>query len=234
MKAPNAQQVSAYEEMENDSRSTSLQPIAANSPRPHIAGKFIFVGDEKFWIKGVSYGAFRPDEQGVEYQDKEKIERDFAMMAANGINTVRIPHTMPPRSLLDTAQKYGLRVMVGLSAEQYAGYLADKKKDAPDVVALVKQKVQTVAGHPALLCYAVGNEIQASLVRWIGRKKVERYIRKIYKAIKDVDPQGLVTYVNYPTTEYLEVVNVVPETCKTKHILEIVPGHATERRVLSN
>src|SRR4051812_28340519 len=24
-------------------------------------GKFLFVGDEKFWVKGVTYGTFRPD-----------------------------------------------------------------------------------------------------------------------------------------------------------------------------
>ena len=128
MENQSAQQISAYEESANDLLPSPLQPIAANFPRPHIGGKFVFVGDQKFWMKGVSYGAFKPNEQGNEYHDIEKIERDFAMMAANGVNTVRIPHTMPPRSLLDSAQKFGLRVMVGLSAEQYAGYLTDKEK----------------------------------------------------------------------------------------------------------
>src|SRR5256884_5269214 len=52
---------------------------------------------------------------GHEYHDPNVIERDFAQMAANGINTVRIPHTMPPRSLLGAARRHGLRVMVGLS-----------------------------------------------------------------------------------------------------------------------
>mgnify|MGYP000586741015 CR=1 FL=1 len=27
----------------------------------------------------------------------------------------------------------------------------------------------------------------------------------MYRAVKDVDPQGIVTYVNYPTTEYLDL-----------------------------
>jgi GT2 family glycosyltransferase len=69
----------------------------------------------------------------------------------------------------------------------------------------VREKVRAVARHPALLCYAVGNEIQASLVRWIGRRRVERYIERLYRAIKAEDPDGLVTYVNYPTTEYLQL-----------------------------
>ena len=43
------------------------------------------------------------------------------------------------------------------------------------------------------------------MVRWVGRKPVERYIERVYRAIKEEDPDGLVTYVNYPTTEYLQL-----------------------------
>ena len=133
------------------------------------------------------------------------IERDFALMAAAGINAVRIPHTMPPRALLDLAAACGLHVMVGLSAEQYIGFLIDRRRDAPDIVDLVRAKVRSCAGHPALLCYALGNEIPAPMARWLGRRKVERYLERLYRVVKEADPDGLVTYVNYPTTEYLRL-----------------------------
>ena len=177
-----------------------LAPIA----RPRVGGKFLFVGDEKLYVRGVTYGAFAPDARGNEYHDLAAIERDFAHMAAHGINTVRIPHTMPPRALLDIAARHGLRVMVGLSAEQYIGYIIDRR-GAPDIASLIRRTVRRCAGHPALLCYALGNEIPAPMARWLGRRRVQRYLERLYRVIKNEDPDGLVTYVNYPTTEYLEL-----------------------------
>src|SRR2546428_285839 len=180
-------------------------PALAPGVRPCVRGKFLFVGDEKLYVRGVTYGAFAPDAGGNEYHDLATVERDFALIAANGINAVRIPHTTPPRALLDIASRHGLRVMVGLSAEQYVGYLIDRRPAAPDVEAIVRAKVRLCAGHPALLCYALGNEIPALMARWLGRRKVERYLERLYRIVKEADPEGLVTYVNYPTTEYLRL-----------------------------
>jgi len=65
--------------------------------------------------------------------------------------------------------------------------------------------VRSCAGHPALLAYSLGNEIQAHVARWYGRRRVERYLERLYYVVKNEDPEGLVTYVNYPSTEYLEL-----------------------------
>src|SRR4051794_515476 len=86
--------------------------------RPHVAGKFVFVGDQKLYVRGVTYGTFAPDEHGDQYGSPESVERDFEAMAANGINSLRT-YTVPPRWLLDTAQRHGLFVMVGLPWEQH-------------------------------------------------------------------------------------------------------------------
>jgi GT2 family glycosyltransferase len=186
------------------SEPTSISPAFRTSLRPQAKGKFLYVGEEKIYLRGVTYGAFRPNESGNEFHNWEVIDGDFALMAANGITAVRIPHTTPPRSLLDIAQQHGLRIMVGLSAEQFIGYLIDKV-DFPDIEGLIRARVRTCAAHPALLCYAIGNEIPASMVRWLERRRVERYLERIYGLVKEEDPQGLVTYVNYPSTEYLQL-----------------------------
>src|SRR6266481_1138155 len=107
--------------------SVRAEPIA-HQVRLVAKGKFLFAGDDKFYVKGVTYGAFRPDDQRREYWDIQKIEAEFPQMAANGLSAVPTPPTMPPRSRLDAALRYGLRVMVGLSAEQFVGYVIDRKQ----------------------------------------------------------------------------------------------------------
>jgi GT2 family glycosyltransferase len=189
----------------------NFRPVLSSDPvsrgcfnRTLVDGKFLSGEGEPFFVRGVTYGAFRPDETGREYADDRLIERDFAQMAALGLNTVRIPHTVPPRSLLDIAAMHGLRVMVGLSAEQGAGYLIDGELPG-DFADRFRGKVRLCAGHPALLCVALGNEIMASQARWLGHRRIARYLRWLYAIVKEEDPQAIVTYVNYPTTEYLEL-----------------------------
>ncbi len=171
--------------------------------RPRVQGKFIFVGDEKLYVRGVTYGTFRLDEDGNETHDPRVVEQDFALMAANGLNAIRT-YTVPPSWLLDAAQQHGLRVMVGLPWEQHIAFLDDKKR-ARAIEERVRKGVRACAGHPAVLCYAIGNEIPASLVRWYGHRRVEQYLERLCRAAKAEDPEGLITYVNYPSTEYLRL-----------------------------
>jgi len=181
----------------------SAAPADGAPPRPRVAGKFIFIGDEKFYVRGVTYGPFKPEADGSEYHDQQTVERDFALMAASNINTVRT-YTMPPRWLLDIALKHELRVMVGLPWEQHITFLDDSRR-VRDLERRVREAVRACNGHPALLAYTIGNEIPSPIVRWYGHGRIEKFLERLYWAAKDEDPEGLVTYVNYPSTEYLDL-----------------------------
>ena len=61
------------------------------------------------------------------------------------------------------------------------------------------------AGHTAILGYTIGNEIPSSIARWYGNRPIERFLKRLYKIAKNEDPDSLVTYVNYPPTEYLHL-----------------------------
>ena len=172
-------------------------------PRITAQGKFLWAGRTKFWVRGVTYGTFRPDDAGSEYPERAVVERDLTRIASNGLNAVRT-YTVPPRWFLDAAHHHGLRVMVGLPWEQHVAFLDDRTR-ARAIRERVRAGVRACAGHPALLCYAVGNEIPSPIVRWLGARRVERYLESLHAVAKTEDPHALVTYVNYPTTEYLEL-----------------------------
>src|SRR2546423_15400043 len=124
-------------------------------------------------------------------------------MARNGLTSLRT-YPAPPRWLLDAAERHGLTVRAGLPCEQHAPFVDDGERRTP-IEQRVREGVRSCAAHPAVLAYAIGNEIPASIVRWHGRRRVERFLRRLYRAAKQEDPEGLVTYVNFPSTEYLEL-----------------------------
>lgn len=191
--------------------------------RPCVRGKFLFVGDEKFFVRGVTYGTFRPQptpqttqqptpqpaqqgapqDEGVQFPSPDIVKRDFALMQQNSINCLRV-YTIPPQWLLDCAQRHCLRVMVGLPWEQHIAFL-NNPECAREIEERMHNQVKSLGGHPAILMYAIGNEIPPTIVRWHGRKKIEAFIKRLYKTVKAADPEGLVTYVNFPTTEYLQL-----------------------------
>jgi glycosyl hydrolase family 2 len=97
--------------------------------RPTVRGKFLYVGNEKLYIRGVTYGTFRPDARGDAFPARDTVERDFAQMAENAVNAVRT-YTPPPRWLLDAAQRHGLYVLAGFAWEQHVAFLDDPRRPA--------------------------------------------------------------------------------------------------------
>ncbi|HEX2104464.1 MAG TPA: glycosyltransferase [Solirubrobacteraceae bacterium] len=175
----------------------------AGPSRPCVRGKFLCVDGETLLVKGVTYGTFRPDDQGDEFPPSATVERDFADMAACGVNAVRT-YTAPPARVLEAAARHGLWLVVGLGIERLVGHLNDRGGEAL-IEESVRRQAAACSGSPAILCYAVGNEIPASLVRWFGPRRIERTIGRVARIVRSEDPGALVTYANYPSTEYLQL-----------------------------
>ena len=166
-------------------------------------GKFLRAGDDRFLIKGVTYGTFAPDAAGCQYPGPQQVAEDFRLMAELGINTVRT-YTVPRMDLLDEAARQGLRVMVGLPWSQHVAFLDDrrlKQEIRQETVARVRE----LGRHPAVALFALGNEIPPGVVRWHGRLRVERFLRGLYEESKAAVPDALLTYVNFPPTEFLDL-----------------------------
>lgn len=94
--------------------------------------------------------------------------------------------------------------MGGLPWEQHVAFL-DSPEVARGIERRVRSGVDACAGHPAVFCYAVGNEIPAPIGRWHGAGRTERFLARLAERVREGNPGALVTYVNYPTTEYLRL-----------------------------
>src|SRR4029453_698966 len=86
--------------------------VSANS-RIRPAAKFFLEGDKKFFVKGVTYGPFKPDAEGNYLGRPEQVDVDLALMRQAGLNVVRIYHSPPPW-FLDRCTNAGMRVLVTL------------------------------------------------------------------------------------------------------------------------
>ena len=171
--------------------------------RPLVDGNFLKVDETRFYIKGTTYGNFAPDDRGFQFPDLEIVDDDFRLMTQAGINTVRT-YTVPSTEILDLALLYNLKIMIGLPWEQHMTFL-DSRKQQNQIIQNVKNAVLSCNQHQAVLCYAIGNEIPSRIVRWHSEKKITKFLHRLYLTVKEADPEGLVTYVNYPTTEYLQL-----------------------------
>ena len=56
----------------------SQPSVSLSNLRPANKGKFIYHGYDKLYIRGVTYGTFRPDESGKEFHDPKIVQKDFA------------------------------------------------------------------------------------------------------------------------------------------------------------
>ncbi|MEH2171311.1 glycosyltransferase [Nostoc sp.] len=168
-----------------------------------VRGKFFFIRDQKFFLKGVSYGPFSIGSHGESFPEKSVVEKDFAMIAEMGANCLRT-YTVPPDWLLDLAAIYGLRLLIGIPWSQHIAFL-DYSAVKAEIRNCIVQGVKICRNHPATFAYLVGNEIPPDIVRWHGAKPVRTFIKELMAVAKDSDPEGLVSYANYPSTEYLNI-----------------------------
>ena len=177
-------------------------PAATHDGDPiRVSGKFFFKGAEKYFVRGVTYGPFAPAAHGSQFPERGQVARDFAQMAEAGVNTVRV-FTAPPVWLLDEAQKAGLKVLAGIPWSQHVTFLDDAAIEQ-EILESVGETVRALGRHPAIFAYLVGNEIPPDMVRWHGPERVRGFLKRLAALIREIDPERLVSYANFPSTEYL-------------------------------
>jgi glycosyltransferase involved in cell wall biosynthesis len=175
------------------------QPV---SNRVRRDGKFFRLGDEKFFVKGVTYGPFAPDHQGQPLPDPAQVRRDFQMILDLGANCLRI-YNVPPAWFLDLAQEMGLKIFLDVAWPKNLTFVGDRQLTRAAHEA-VSSAARACGNHPALFAISVVNEVPSDIVRFVGRRRIEEFIDSLVAAAKAEAPDCLVTFANYPTTEYVQ------------------------------
>src|SRR3989440_4135315 len=168
--------------------------------------KFFFEGERKFFIKGATYGPFKPDEKANLFGRPEQVDVDLCMMREIGLNVLRVYHP-PPDWFLEKCFAAGMRVLITLPWEKHIEFLRDKKV-RNEIVRMVRTTVRKYVGHPAVLGYLVGNEIASTMARWLGVQRVIEFVEHLVRIGRAVDPDVLFSYATFPPTEYLLPQNV--------------------------
>jgi hypothetical protein len=178
------------------------------SGRIVVDGKHFACGESRFHFRGVTYGTFRPREDGARYPDRQVVKRDFADMAEAGFTVVRT-YTPPPDDVVDLAADWGLHLFVDIFYPDWRYLLGNSRRERQRMMRDARAEVQRVtrrfADNPVLLGLSLGNEVPADAVRWFGTQAVAGLIDQLADVVHEEDGGRLVTYANYPTTEYLSL-----------------------------
>jgi O-antigen biosynthesis protein len=170
--------------------------------RVRIDGKFFARAGRRLPIRGVTYGPFAPDSDGQQFPSRQRVQEDFLAMGEVGINAIRTYH-VPPAWLLNQADEDGIHVFVDVPWRKHLCFLdsSDARAEAREAVAAAASRG---AGHPCLLAYSIANEVPPDVVRWHGARRIERFLAELADVSRQADPEGLVTYASFPSTEYLD------------------------------
>lgn len=182
--------------------SAPSQVVPSGMTPVQTAGKFFRTEeDATWWLNGVTYGPFPPNAAGEPFPEAARLETDLRMIAALGFNTIRL--YAPPTALLRAAAgKNGLRLLVTLTWTDHVDFLAGRSQRA-EIQKAITNQARDLAGDPLVAAILVGNEIEKSLVRWMGPRRVQRFLEGLIERVRGAAPGIPCGYATYPSTGYL-------------------------------
>src|SRR5260370_25768978 len=95
-----------------------MPTVASSSLRVTVDGKFFRLGGDKFFIKGITYGPFAPDDQAGTFASPAQTERDFSQIRELGANLLRV-YYVPPKWFLHLAPTHRVRLLIHVPWPQH-------------------------------------------------------------------------------------------------------------------
>ena len=194
----------------NSAKTTTPVKVAFRKQGQHFQ---LLRADQPYFVKGAS---------GSQYPDR---------IAAYGGNSIRTWSSRNAQPLLDSAQHYGLTVLMGLEvARQRHGFNYDDTTAVKQQLQVLKAEVLKYKDHPALLAWGIGNELNLQY----SNPKVWNAVNDISKMIHALDP-------NHPTCTVLagiskDLVDNIRQRCPDIDFLGVntYGGLATLPKAIAN
>lgn len=189
---------------------TSASPVHSRAQRlagrVRVDGKQFSVAGQRFALRGVTYGTFEPRDDGARFPATDTLRRDLAAIAGAGFTTLRT-YTAPSDDLVAAAVESDLRLLAGAFWPDWRYLVGCSRRQRHrmlrDAAAEVRCQAERLRDSDRLLAWCLGNEVPADVVRWEGTRMVGAALDRLAQEVRDVDPDALVTYATYPTSEYL-------------------------------
>jgi hypothetical protein len=163
----------------------------------------LLVNDKPFYINGA----------GCEFGEISSLAKHHA----NSFRTWRTENgKQSGKEVLDAAQKNGLMVTMGIEvARERHGFDYNDKVAVAEQKDRIKKEILELKDHPALLIWAIGNELNLRATN----PKVWDAVNDISKMIHEIDPNHLTTTTLAGISQ--QEINYIKERCKDVDILSI-------------
>lgn len=169
-------------------------PVSTIDDPLRVSGKYFRAGEEVCLIKAVAFGSFPagafPDE------GRSELRRIRERLGANAIRIDEIPSL----DFMHECAEVGLRVFMAIPWEQNLDFVSEKGV-IEKAEQLLLETIGRFRGHPAVGGYFVANEIDVSLVRWMGVRHVIDQLERLIDLGHEGAPGTLFAYANGPGTE---------------------------------
>ncbi len=194
--------VSCKTENNKEAKSVNNEPVKVQLIQKE--NKFqLLVNNKPFYIKGA----------GLEFGNIESVSKHNG----NSFRTWRTDNGQQTgKEVLDEAQKYGLKVTMGIEvARERHGFDYNDSIAVKEQFERIKKEVMELKDHPALLIWGIGNELN---LRYTN-PKVWDAVNEISEMIHEIDPNHLTTTSLAGISE--KEITLIKERCSSIDILSI-------------
>lgn len=185
--------LSAIEGVQSTDPLINVTSVSSSPGRLNIHGKVFRRDDSEApcFLKSVAFGPFPPGSLL-----SEEIEGEIERIASDfGANAIRF-YDPPPLSWLELCADFGLSAFITMDWNHQTDFLSHSIVRR-ETEMRVRDLVRRYKEYPAVAGYFISNDIPPSLIRYIGRDRVLRFLERLIDIGRQLDPEALFSYPNH-------------------------------------